>query len=221
MRLLSLLILGFLIIPPGFSQEAAVPTSVYYERKSDLFRFLPNGPDEIILLGNSITDGGNWFELLRDPRIKNRGISADVTRGILNRADEVLESKPLKIFLLIGINDLAKGASQENILDNIGTFVKRVKSESPRTQTYIQSILPVNPDYTSYPKHVSKGEAIVELNKKIALLCQDMDVEYLNLYPYFITQDGVLNPEYTNDGLHLSGSGYIVWSEILKPYLKD
>ncbi len=221
MRLLCLVILVLMIIPPGFCQEAPVPTSVYYERKSDLFRYLPNSPDEIILLGNSITDGGNWFELLPDPRIKNRGISADVTRGILNRTDEVLESKPLKIFLLIGINDLAKGASEENILNNIKTFILRVKTESPLTQTYIQSILPVNPKYASYPKHVSKGKAIIELNKKLELLCQDLEVVYLNLYPHFVTQDGVLNPEYTNDGLHLSGRGYIVWSEILKPYLMD
>lgn len=221
MRVLCLFTLVLMLIPPGFCQEAAVPTSVYYERKADLFCYLPNGPDEIILLGNSITDGGNWFELLSDPRIINRGISADVTRGILNRTDEILESKPLKIFLLIGINDLAKGASQENILDNIETFIKRVKIESPRTQTYIQSILPVNPEYSSYPKHVSQGQAIVELNKKIELRCKDWEVEYLNLYQYFVTQDGVLNPEYTNDGLHLSGRGYILWSEILKPHLID
>ena len=30
----------------------------------------------------------------------------------------------------------------------------------------------------------------------------------------------VMNPEYTNDGLHLLGKGYLKWVEVLKPYLK-
>lgn len=29
-----------------------------------------------------------------------------------------------------------------------------------------------------------------------------------------------MNPEYTNDGLHLLGKGYQKWVDVLKPYLK-
>jgi len=221
MRGICLLIIASLTIQTGIAQEAKVPTSVYYERKADLFRYLPNDPDEIILLGNSITDGGNWDELLGDPRIKNRGISADVTRGILNRADEILESKPLKIFLLIGINDLAKGASQKNILENIAHFVQRTQAESPRTQIYIQSVLPVNPAYDKYSKHVSKSSEIILLNESLVQLCKKMEINYLNLYSKFVDEEGYLIQEFTNDGLHLSGQGYLVWSEILKHHLNE
>ncbi len=221
MRSIAVLLLFSFLISMGFGQEAKVPTSVYYERKSDLFTYLPNTSDEIILLGNSITDGGNWFELLRDPRVKNRGISADVTRGILNRLDEVLESQPLKIFLLIGINDLSKEASQENILQNMTSFVATVQSKSPKTQIYIQSVLPVNPAFNKYPKHVNKSAEILELNQRIKALCNQSQVFYLDLYSSFVNSDGFLIPEYTNDGLHLSGAGYLVWADILKPYIGE
>lgn len=30
-----------------------------------------------------------------------------------------------------------------------------------------------------------------------------------------------MKPEYTNDGLHLLGKGYILWKEIISPYLKS
>lgn len=201
------------------AQDAAVPTSVYYERKSDLYHHLPNTDDEIIMLGNSITDGGEWIELLGDYRIKNRGISGDVTRGIINRLDEVIESKPLQIFLLIGINDLAKGATIENISGNIETILSRIIMESPATNIYVQSVFPVNPEWQQYPKHVSKGSEVIALNKLIKKTCEIRSLNYLDVYSVLSTQDGLLIPEYTNDGLHLSGKGYLVWAEIIQPHL--
>lgn len=221
MRSINLILLISILTSSGITQEAKVPTSVYYERKSDLFTHLPNTADEIILLGNSITDGGNWFELLGDPRIKNRGISADVTRGVLNRLNEVTESKPSKIFLLIGINDIAKGASQANILQNIKTILLEVHAKSPETQVYLQSILPVNPHFNKYPKHVNKSAEVLQLNKKIADLCNQSRAIYLDLYSHFVNSEGLLIEEYTNDGLHLSGKGYLVWADILRPYIKN
>ena len=40
---------------------------------------------------------------LSNPHVINRGISGDVTYGILARLDEVLASKPAKIFILAGL----------------------------------------------------------------------------------------------------------------------
>ena len=213
----ALVLLAILAI----AQEAKPPTSVYYERKVDLFKYLPNADNEIILLGNSITDGGNWVELLDDPRVKNRGVSGDVTRGILNRLDEVIESKPLKIFLLIGINDLAKGAPPANILQNIETIIQRIRLSSPETKIYIQSLLPVNPAYARYPKHVNKGDKIIQLNTELVDICKRADVCYIDLYDHFANANGELRPELTNDGLHLSGQGYLLWRDILKPYISE
>ena len=214
---LSLLLLAGIV--SGFSQEAKPPTSVYYARKVDLLTYLPNADDEIILLGNSITDGGNWGELLHDQRVKNRGVSGDVTRGILNRLDEVIEAHPLQIFLLIGINDLSKGASQANILENIQTMIRRTRDTTPETEILIQSVLPVNPAYDRYPKHVSKSREVILLNKALVQLCDSLQLTYIDLYPHFVNAEGCLRPEYTNDGLHLSGAGYMVWRDILRPYL--
>lgn len=58
---------------------------------------------DIIFLGNSITNGGEWSELLNNKHVKNRGISGDICMGVYDRLDAVLKGKPAKIFLLIGI----------------------------------------------------------------------------------------------------------------------
>ena len=105
----------------------------YYLKKS-VFEVLPNNDDEIIFLGNSITAGGIWTELFQDLRIKNRGISGDVTDGILFRLDEVTESNPGKIFIMIVVNDLSKGKSKTYILNNYQKIIDEILNDSPETK---------------------------------------------------------------------------------------
>src|SRR5690348_1170260 len=93
--------------------------STYYLQRVSHFKTLPKTKGDIIFLGNSITDGAEWSELFNDNKIKNRGISGDITAGVLHRLNEVAERKPDKVFLLIGVNDLARNISTDSILKNL------------------------------------------------------------------------------------------------------
>ena len=77
-----------------------------YEHRKNLFQQLPNTSGEIIFLGDSMTEYGEWVEFFGNPNIKNRGIAGDMTDGILDRLDEVTASSPSQLFLMIGVNDL-------------------------------------------------------------------------------------------------------------------
>ncbi|MGY8787985.1 MAG: GDSL-type esterase/lipase family protein, partial [Fidelibacterota bacterium] len=94
-----------------------------------------------MFLGNSITDMGSWSEIFQNPNIKNRGISGDVTEGILYRINEITESQPLQVFLMIGTNDLAQGLTKELTFQNICKIVKSIQSQSSKTEIIVQSIL--------------------------------------------------------------------------------
>ena len=85
------------------------PRSTYWIQRATLFESLPASEDDIVMLGNSITDGGEWAELLGDAHVKNRGISGDTTDGVLERLGTITRGRPAKVFLLIGINDFSKG----------------------------------------------------------------------------------------------------------------
>ena len=99
MKSITLFLLILILSFESFAQEKTRRKWLtYYEQKKSTFESLPNDEDEIIFLGNSITEGCEWNELFGDDRIKNRGISADVAEGIFLRLDEVTESKPLKHF---------------------------------------------------------------------------------------------------------------------------
>ena len=75
--------------------------STYYHQRLSHFETLPKTKNDIVFLGNSISDGAEWSELFADNHIKNRGISGDFTIGVLNRLDEISIRKPKKVFLLI------------------------------------------------------------------------------------------------------------------------
>ncbi len=191
----------------------------YWHQKETHFRSLPNEADEIIFLGDSITDGCNWSEMFHDLRIKNRGISADITDGVLDRLDEVVESKPLKIFLMIGMNDLARGKAVDYIVRNIERILDTIQKDSPRTEIYLQSLLPVNPVYGLAKNHTNKASEIIAINAVLKKMAKDRKLTFVDLHSLLQTESNVLNPEYTNDGLHLTGKGYLVWKSAIEKYI--
>ena len=207
------------IISYGQNSSAQSDFSTYYYQKKSLFELLPNTENEIIFLGNSITDGGEWVELFGNQNIKNRGISGDITDGVLFRLNEVVESHPLKIFIMIGINDLAIGRSPDQIIENYEKILDRINTFSPETAVYIQSILPVNDDFGIFRNHTDKLKDIGEINQRLKLLANAKNCRFIDLDPFFKDAEGKLKTDYTNDGLHLTGPGYIAWKQALGLYV--
>ena len=190
----------------------------YYYHKKEHFETLPNTENEIIFLGNSITDGAEWFELFDgNVNIKNRGIGGDDTDGILERLEEVTESKPAKIFIMIGTNDLAFGKTAEYVVSNYVKIIEQIKSDSPKTQIYIQSVLPVD-DALHYTR---PNKEILKINTQLVELSSKYKLTYIDLMPIFQAENGKLKKEYTIDGLHINGEGYIQWKKAIEKYLSD
>ena len=79
--------------------------STYYHQRHTLFQSLPYTKGDVIFAGNSITDGGEWSELFADNRLKNRGISGDITAGVIYRLNEIAKRKPAKVFLMASLSN--------------------------------------------------------------------------------------------------------------------
>ena len=133
-----------------FVAVASFAQNEYNYQKRSLFEQLPIRGNDIVFLGNSITDGCEWAELFNNRHIKNRG-------------------HPKKLFLMIGTNDLAAGVSPEEVAANIGKLLDRFAEESPWTKIYVQSILPVNGvDTKAKAKNPwTMGAEIIEANQLI------------------------------------------------------
>ncbi len=216
----ALLFFGLLWQAVPAQEGARMQHSTHWLQRSSHFRLLPNVRGEIIFLGDSLTEGCNWGEMLQNPKILNRGIGGDVSQGILDRLDEVTESSPALIFLMIGINDLARGIPAEDILANVKRFISKVRQNSPDTEIYLESLLPVNPDFGNFPDHTDKGSAIIRFNQVLKRLAKDYRCQFVDLHELFVGRDNKLDPKYSHDGLHLNGAGYAVWKQSVKPFLR-
>jgi len=202
----------------SFAQPSKFGT--YYDQRKSLFEILPDTKNEIIFLGNSITDGSEWSELLGNPRAKNRGISGDTSEGVLFRLYQVTRAQPAKVFLLIGINDLSKNISPDTVYVNICKIVSTIRTKSPKTKVYVQSILPVNNTFKTFANHTSRTPQVKELNERLRTICPRLGATYVDLFIELKnSNDDLLNPMYTNDGLHLLGEGYKAWMRVIQPYL--
>jgi lysophospholipase L1-like esterase len=189
----------------------------HYSERYALFQHEPVKTGSIMMVGNSITELGNWKTLLKDSTVINRGISGDVTFGVLHRIKDITDRKPGKLFLLIGINDLSRNTPDEVILENIFMIIGKIHSGSPTTLIYVQSILPTNESFKNLDKKfIGKSEHITTINNQVKRYAGKLKYTYVDLFSGFIDEAGRMAAKFTSDGLHLNAAGYDHWVEILK-----
>lgn len=192
----------------------------YYVRRATHFDDLPVHRRDIIMLGNSLTDGAEWNELLRNPHVKNRGIVGDIVQGLYERMEPILKGKPRKIFILSGVNDVSHGVDGDSIGRAMEKLIVLIKQRSPRTKIYLQSMLPFNTDVQMWKLLKDREQVVIDGNRAMEQVAKRQGVTWINLYPLFVDNEGKLRRELTNDGLHLLGPGYLIWRDAILKYTK-
>ena len=174
------------------------------------FDAYPVEPGDIVFLGDSITFGGHWNEIVPGHPVRNRGIGGDRTDDVLARLEPILEGRPGKLFLLIGTNDLGTDIPHDAIVANYATLLDRFARETPSTVVYVQSVMPRAAEYR---------ERVERLNEALRALAAERGLTYVDLYPAFLAEDGSIRDELTFDEIHLTGVGYREWYRLLEPHL--
>lgn len=204
----------------------------HYYRRVDLFATeKPINKNDIVFLGNSLTEGGDWASYFPDTEgklnkkggaIRNRGINGDTFGGIDNRLGEIVKGSPAKIFLLTGVNDVSHNLSADSIANGIMNVVKRIKKESPKTKIYLQSLLPINESFKRYRLLAGKSAEPQKINALLAEGAKREKIEFVNLYPLFLEEgsDSVLKASLTKDGLHVNAEGYKIWADAIRKFVK-
>lgn len=155
-------------------------------------------------------------------RVLNQGISGETTAGLLKRLNVFDQTQPKVIFVMIGINDLLRGSSDEEILNDQRQVIETLKAAHPQSRIVMQSVLPHAVEQVTWegrdrllaiPNHRIKA-----LNEEIEAIAQAEAVDFFNLYPLFANSEGNLRRELSSDGLHLSIQGYEVWRIALQVY---
>lgn len=105
---------------------------LYYQRAS-LFDALGVDSTQIVL-GNSLTHGCEWHELLGMSNVVNRGINGDIVEGISERIASVVNGHPAKIFLMVGANDVSHDLTADSIVTAACQLIDHIRATTPATR---------------------------------------------------------------------------------------
>lgn len=186
-----------------------------YVGRTGLFKQLNIPENSIVFLGDSLTQRSSWNEMFNSNKIINRGIESDTTEGVLHRLDDITKAKPNKIFLMIGINDLRTNQKVSGIVKNYSEILKSIHEQTPNTEVYIQSVLPVNNEIIG---KVVNNDDVLKLNDHLRKFANEYNYKYIDLYSK-VSTGNQLKSQLTIDGIHLKGEGYKIWKENIKKYV--
>ena len=200
----------------------------YYKRTAQFEQERPVNSNDIVMLGDSLTEGGDWATLFKEwlptgISVVNRGIVGDDAPGIYDRLHQILPGNPKKIFLLVGVNDISHQITSDSVLVDIERVVKTIRKECPKTKLYIQSLLPYNYEKCIYKtmNKVDKTHTIRAVNKGLKKMARKYNVKFIYLYDHFKAPGSLhMDGQFTKDGLHINKAAYQIWANALKKYIK-
>lgn len=174
---------------------------------SDGHDFGPNNPNLFIAFGDSITAGAGLpspsdcysvkLAGLLNKTVVNKGFPGFSSGEALDVLYPILDDyKPGFVLILIGINDLIMGYSEDLAAVNIRIMIQACVDN--KTIPVIATLTPVSGGYIGLDSGVNR------LNDKIRQISSDLGVAMVDLYGAFDN-----NPIYIQaDGLHPNESGH-------------
>ena len=181
------------------------------EYRIELFeKFTP--PAEVVFVGDSITEGGEWAEFFPNLKVANRGVGSDKTSDVLKRIDSIISVTPNTAFVMLGINDILNEIAIDEIVYNYGSVISSLKVKG--ISVFVQSTIQCQVSRCGQ-KSVSKVNL---LNEKLLVLADEYDVPFVYLAD--LSNSEGLDFGYTYDGIHLSAKGYMYWVKQIEPLLE-
>lgn len=196
------------VYPEEVTTQQSCGLSGSHAARAEQFPYFPVSEGDVLFYGDEQVHGGEWHELFRSNKIKDRGTGWGWGGIALSNAKQVVKyslsdqaSKPAKIFLFYGIGGTAKTA-YNNIIDE-------AKSQAPDAKIYLVSLSP-SADATT-------DAARVTFNEFLQSAAEEKGATYVDVYTP-LKADINLNIMGTN---YISGRGYVVMANAIAPYLQE
>lgn len=201
----------------GQSVTETKPQYLYnpnYELEINKYKACSIKHADIVMLGNSITHGINWNELLDRTSISEQGIPSDITEGVINRMEYVFKLNPKICFVMIGVNDVFSWIPVETVFENYKIILEKLKEEN--IIPVIQSVLYAG---SVAPSAENRNVEIAKLNALLTRYANENNIEFINLNRK-MSKSSFLKTELTIDGIHLNGDGFKVWGREVDKVLR-
>ena len=180
---------------------------------------LPKGTNQVIFMGDSITDFWNLTNYFPGKPYVNRGISGQTTPQMLVRfRPDALNLQPDVILFLAGTNDIAGNTGfepQPTIEGNLASMVELANAHG--VKSILASVLPVCGAVVA----TRPPEIILAVNEFISTYAQQNGLIYLDYFSAMVGTDGLLRPELTGDCLHPNDAGYQIMAPLAEAAIEQ
>ena len=212
-----------------FEERSRAEKQEKAERYRRLNRFVR--PHQILFAGSSLMEQFPIYELLLDQQlpytIYNRGIGGITTFELLENMDVcIYDLQPDYLYINIGTNDLnLPDYTEKGLIDRYRQILQGVQTHLPECRIFLLAYYPVNPaaakgnPWAEEALKIRSKERINSANRAVQRLAEEMGAAFLDLNEGIRDENGCLKAEYTIEGMHMYGDGYVPVLEKLLPWL--
>ena len=219
-------------------QEIAVIEQLKQNERAEKIRRYKNlnrmaRKGQILFCGSSLMEQFPVHELMMDLdemplAIYNRGMGGYTTKELAEKLDTLIfDLEPAHIFINIGTNDLNEEQFDLNgLLGRYDMILTRIRERLPQANIYVMAYYPCNPQVVADSgwAHIFQhrtNERVRAANDAIQALSQKHQAQFLDLNEGITDETGNLKEDYTIDGVHIFGEGYMKVFEALLPILRE
>ena len=188
--------------------------------------------DRAAILGDSVSQGWNIYESPMKAHAficayksigpnavvnkQNADPGKDSGRGSENIYETIINSNPLRLYILLGTNALVRDgeAAEQSFLSYYGQMLDMFKADlGDEVDIYVQSVTPVRPG-ASQPGLYK--ERIQRVNTQLAVMAREKGCHFVNIYEALQDENGDLREDLAaQDKVHLNQNAYPIMAEYL------
>jgi lysophospholipase L1-like esterase len=172
----------------------------------------------IVFAGDSIIHGGPWQFWLPDHYVTNFAFPGHTTSDLAALVDDIVESQPELLIVMIGTNDFGKYRLPiEDVIENILANANDLRKLLPDVPIIWNSLTPRTGEFS---------QSVIEVNAEIKPELEALGIIFFDSHGLLKdeTQD-ILKIKYCSDpetfGLHLNNAGYEEWFRALAPVISN
>ncbi len=117
-----------------------------------MFSVMPISNDDIMIFGDAEIKTAEWWELLGNPNVKNRGTGWNNSGDIATTSKEVdatwaatgagKSGCPKAIFVYTGTSDVTGSTAMATVQSNYTALINKLKAKAPTAKIYVMAIHP-------------------------------------------------------------------------------
>ncbi len=172
----------------------------------------PGSAPTVVLMGDSRIDFMDVQKYFPGQHVINIALGGTTSENTLNRVPYIQQFNPDKVFISVGVNDVAHGISN-GYKERIASIIEAVKNTCPSATIYVTKAIPSLCSNNPPLLDVIKG-----MNMGIESAITTAGATYINT-DGMEDAGGGLKSEYAIDTLHYNEAGYDKFASLICPFL--